>query len=75
MTRYQNLSHDAGVVAYEIRSGGIVLQFIDGSRYLYTVASAGRDHIAEMTKLAKKGRGLTTYLNQNVGGAYAMRLA
>jgi hypothetical protein len=75
MQRYKNLSHESGVIAYEIRSSGIILQFADGSRYLYTYASTGRDHVQEMKQLAAKGRGLTTYVNQHVGSAYAMRLA
>ena len=75
MLPYRNLSGESGVIAYEPRSSGIVLQFADRSRYLYTYASTGRDHVAEMKRLAKKGRGLTTYVNQHVGRAYAMRLA
>ena len=75
MQRYENLSGESGVTAYELRSSSIVLQFVDGSRYLYTYASTGRDHVEAMKRLAKKGRGLTTYVNQHVGGAYAMRLA
>ena len=75
MQRYKNLSKGSGVTAYDLRSNGIILQFADASRYLYTYASTGRDHVQEMKKLAKKGRGLTTYVNQHVGSAYAMRLA
>ena len=75
MQRYKNVSGESGVTAYELRSSGIVLQFADGSRYLYTYASTGRDHVEAMKQLAKKGRGLTTYVNQHVGSTYAMRLA
>jgi hypothetical protein len=74
MQRYKHKGGDAGVVAWQDRSNGIVLRFADGSTYLYTYATPGRDHVAAMRKLAKKGRGLTTYVNQHVGSSYAMKL-
>jgi hypothetical protein len=75
MERYRNSGGDSGVIAYEERPQGIVLQFANGGRYLYTYASSGREHIVAMKHLARKGRGLATYLNQHVGGRYAAKLA
>ncbi|HJU25048.1 MAG TPA: hypothetical protein VJ722_00090 [Rhodanobacteraceae bacterium] len=74
MERYRNLSGDSGVVAYEIRRGSIVVEFINGSVYLYTDASAGAGRIAEMKRRARAGRGLSTYISQVVHGDYARQL-
>ncbi len=74
MERYRNLNNRAGVVAYDEGDYGIVLQFFDGSTYLYTLASAGREHIETMKNLARQGYGLTAYVKQNLGGDYAKRL-
>jgi len=74
MEHYKNLSGDSGVVAYAIRRGAIVVQFVNKSAYLYTDASAGADHIAEMQRLAKAGRGLSTYISQVVRDDYAEQL-
>jgi hypothetical protein len=75
MERYRNRSGESGIIAYEERSNGIVLQFANGGRYLYTFASSGREHVVAMKHLARRGRGLATYLNQHVGGNYATKLA
>ncbi len=73
--RYLNRNQNAGVVAYDEGDYGIVLQFVDGSTYLYTQASAGREHIDTMKQLARRGRGLTAYVNRHVSGDFAKRLA
>jgi hypothetical protein len=73
MERYRNLSGKSGVVAYELRDGGIEVEFATGARYLYTEASAGKPAIATMRRLAKSGRGLSTYISQTVREGYAER--
>jgi len=74
MQRYQSPKGESGVVAYDIRTDGIVLQFVDGSRYLYNADAPGRKHVAVMKRLAESGEGLATYVNQNVRENYALRL-
>lgn len=74
MERYKNLSGDSGVAAYEIRGGGIEVEFVNGSAYLYTDASAGAERIAKMRRLARLGRGLSTYISQVVRDGYAEQL-
>ena len=70
MTKYKNLSGESGIIAYEIGSDFIRLQFEDKEIYLYTEDSTGAEHIAKMKELAEKGRGLNTYVNQHVRGKY-----
>jgi hypothetical protein len=74
MHRYKNADRDTGVVAYEVGKDSITIQFRDGSLYLYTATSAGPSTISQMKTLAKKGEGLTTYINQHVKDRYKEKL-
>lgn len=73
MKRYQNLSGNSGVIAYECGSDHIALQFQDGSVYEYDHTRPGRKHVERMKALALSGRGLTTYLNKFVRDNYARK--
>ena len=73
MERYRNLGGDSSVIAYEIGSNFIRVQFSDGSVYLYTYASAGSHNIEQMKQLARRGRGLNSFIMRNVRKAYARR--
>jgi hypothetical protein len=74
MQPYKNSNRDTGVIAYETGDNGIAVKFRDGSVYLYTIKSAGQAAINEMKNLAKKGSGLTTYINQNVKERYEKKI-
>jgi len=74
MHSYKNADHDTGVIAYEINKDSIAIQFKDGSLYVYTAKSAGPKAISQMKTLAKKGEGLTTYINQHVRENYQSKL-
>ena len=70
MTKYKNLSQESGVSNYEILADGIRVQWVGGDIYYYSNGSTGADHIVEMKRLAQKGRGLATYISQNVRDNY-----
>ncbi len=74
MQCYQSSNTNTGIIAYDIRPDGISIKFKDGSVYLYTIESTGKKHIAHMEKLAQKGEGLTTYINQYVRENYQEKL-
>lgn len=74
MHPYKKCNRDTGVIAYEIGEDNITIKFRDGSVYLYTIKSAGPAAIAAMKMLAKKGEGLTTYINQHVREHYETKL-
>ncbi|MFD2871555.1 hypothetical protein ACFS5N_03675 [Mucilaginibacter ximonensis] len=74
MQTYNADGHEAGVIAYEIGRNSISIKFRDGSVYRYTNKSAGAAAIAEMKTLAKRGEGLTTYINQHVREHYQAKL-
>ena len=70
MEPYRNLSGTSGVSAYEIGPDHITIEFTDGTMYLYTYASAGKDNVERMKGLAQAGRGLSTYISTTVGKLY-----
>ena len=74
MPRYKNLSGHSGVVAYETTTDSITLTFTDGGRYVYTSVSVGRAALDRMVALAKAGRGLSTFVSQNVRENYERKL-
>jgi hypothetical protein len=74
MQRYKNLSGNSGVAAYELGSDSITVEFEEGSRYVYTDASAGAENIRQMQQLARRGAGLATFINRVVRERYAQRL-
>jgi len=74
MERYAALSGMAGVRAFEVRDKAILIEFNDGSCYLYDALRPGLHHVKEMIRLAHAGIGLTTYINQHVRDNYAGRL-
>ena len=73
MEPYKNFGENAGVRAFEILKNGIIIQFNDdkGFYYHYDNAKPGKLHVKQMKILALQGKGLTTYINQNVRGNYA----
>ena len=74
MQKYLALNGDAGVEAYEITEDGIVLEFKDGSTYLYNGIKPGMEHVEAMAAFAASGQGLTTYVNQYVRDHYFKKL-
>ncbi len=74
MEIYKNLGGDSGVTAYEIGIEFIKVQFHDGSIYLYTYLSTGREDIEQMKKLAIAGEGLNSYIGKVVKKRYASKL-
>lgn len=74
MRPYKNISRKAGIKAYEIGEHTITIMFTDGGVYVYDHNVPGKEHVEQMKRLAEKGRGLTTYINQHVRDNYAHKL-
>jgi len=70
MERYGNLGGASNVVAYELGSDYISVQFSDGSVYRYTNASAGSANVSTMKALAQSGQGLNSFINKHVRHKY-----
>jgi hypothetical protein len=71
--RYENLNGNSGVTHYAIEPGLIAVQFKDGTIYIYDQVRPGATHIDQMKVLAIAGRGLGTYVSQNVKHSYARK--
>ncbi|MGN6728837.1 MAG: hypothetical protein ACTHJG_03260 [Rhodanobacteraceae bacterium] len=74
MRAYGNLSGNSGVKAYQIRDGEIEVEFVNGQAYRYDAASTGARRIRKMQRLARDGRGLSTYISREIRRDYAERL-
>ena len=69
MKKYLNLTGNSGVTAYQSGRGFIKVIFGE-TEYRYTLASAGKEAINTMKKLAAAGRGLSTYISRHVKERY-----
>jgi hypothetical protein len=71
MNVYLDINGDSGVLAYEIGEDSIKVQFKDTSKiYVYSYASAGKENVEHMKKLAQSGDGLNSFINLNVKYKY-----
>lgn len=71
MLQYKNLSGDSAVTEYDTGTDFIKVRFSNSNTiYVFTIASAGASHIAEMNRLADIGQGLATYIAQHTRNLY-----
>lgn len=69
MTPYISKSgKSSGVSAYEIGKNFITVRFKRSDDYTYSYNSAGKHAVEAMKKLARRGKGLSTYISQNKPG-------
>ncbi len=74
MERYANVDGDSSVAGYECTADAIMVEFTDGSQYLYTHASCGADNCERMKELAAAGEGLNSFIMRHVRKGYERRL-
>lgn len=74
MENYKNVYGNSVVRAYDISTDGISIKFSDGRTYKYTYESTGWQSVEIMKELARKGVGLTTFINQRVRNHDAERM-
>jgi hypothetical protein len=74
MEPYKNLGGDSDVVAYEIGSDSITVEFRDGAIYVYNYQSTGKTDVEQMKTLAVAGQGLNGFISRVVGKRYAAKL-
>lgn len=70
MERYKDLSGQSGVESFEIAERSIRVRFKTGQIYLYSYERPGRLQTEKMKRLAKRGRGLSTYISREVRDKY-----
>ena len=71
---YQSQNGNSGVSFYALDPLSINVWFRDGRGYVYDSRKPGKLHLDEMKRFAEEGRGLATYINQNVRTNYARKL-
>ncbi len=71
--KYANLSGRSGVAKTKTSHAILTVQFLDGSTYTYTTASAGQYSMRRMRQLAQRGLGLNGYINTSVKANYASK--
>jgi hypothetical protein len=74
MERYKNIEGHSGVTGYEAGTNSIAVEFNHNAVYLYTNKSAGKSVVEKMKRLAKAGRGLSTYISQSVRGHFEQKI-
>ena len=74
-TRNSGHAGSAGIESFEIGTRSIKIRFAEGGTYLYDQTRPGKVHVAQMIALARAGAGLATYINQQVRGNYARKIA
>lgn len=70
MQRYKNIEGHSGVLAYETGTDYIKVRFTSGDNYLYTNEVTGSSKVQIMKRLAKEGRGLSTFISKYVKHKY-----
>lgn len=70
MHPYSHDDHDTGVVAYSYDENSIIVLFKEGWYYLYDSEKPGIERVRNMIECAIQGKGLATYISQNVGDNY-----
>jgi hypothetical protein len=75
MQPYRDTSSQSGVAAYEDGPGYLKVRFRSGDTYLYDRRHPGPRRLARMKALAASGRGLATYIAQEVRDDYAEKIS
>ncbi|AOJ79397.1 hypothetical protein WT60_00885 [Burkholderia sp. MSMB617WGS] len=73
MEPYKNLSGKSGVIAYEISTDSIEVEFKGSILYLYNYSTPGQRDVEQMKRHAIAGVGLNSYINTYVGKRYAQK--
>lgn len=61
---YGNYSRTSGITHYELGTDSLTVHF--GPRaYRYTHAATGKHHVAAMTRMARSGSGLSSYIRRH----------
>ncbi|SHO74265.1 hypothetical protein [Flavobacterium cucumis] len=68
MERYRNSSGNSPITHFHISDNSISVWFKDGKKnpYIYPVYEIGNYHFQQLIQRAISGKGLSSYINQNV---------
>jgi hypothetical protein len=67
MKKYANKDKTSPITHFAIESDRIIIWYKDFPEpYIYPQSKIGKTHLQQMISRANSGRGLSTYINQNV---------
>jgi hypothetical protein len=65
MEPYKNFSGNSGVESFEIGPDFVRVQFRGKPPYSYTDQNVGHENVEQMKRLARAGKGLSTFISQH----------
>ncbi|HEY1024517.1 MAG TPA: hypothetical protein VGE26_05085 [Sphingobacteriaceae bacterium] len=74
MYKYANKSGNSCVDSYQIGDNYIIVSYTSGSVYAYTYRSAGVTNVETMKSYALLGKGLSSFIRENVKDRYSKKL-
>ncbi len=74
MQKYQNLSGKSSIESYELGNNRIIVQYKNGSAFLFNQSYSGTLDLNIMKDLAQTGKGLSTFIQRFVGNGYWSQL-
>ena len=72
--KYQNLGGKSLVATYKILKDSITIGFVSHAKYIYSNQSAGMENVSKMKVLALAGKGLGTFIENNVKEKFARKV-
>jgi hypothetical protein len=67
-------STNSGVASFALAEDSITVRFKSGDTYRYDYETPGKRLVEQMKKLARQGRGLSTFISRQVKHAYRAKL-
>jgi hypothetical protein len=74
MKKYKNVSGKSTVTMFELAKDVVTVRFTSQEVYRYSNQSAGSENISKMKTLALAGKGLGTFIENNVKEKFARKV-
>ncbi len=74
MKKYKNVSGKSTVTMFELAKDVVTVRFASQEVYRYSNQSAGSENIGRMKVLALSGKGLGTFIENNVKEKFARKV-
>lgn len=71
MEIYKSINENSNIKAFEYGPNFIIIKYNDGVEFLYDHQKPGLDKVTKMIELAKKGQGLSDYLENSIKKNFA----
>jgi len=72
--RYKNASGKSTVATYQLMKDAVTIGFASHEKYIYSNQSAGSENVTKMKVLALAGKGLGTFIENNLKEKFARKI-